>query len=55
MFADPDFDGDSARITEEKVNVDGETTATTEAVPEGQEPETQGTGLRGQTVISRVP
>ena len=39
MFADPDFDGDPARITEEEVNDAGETTATTEIVPEGQEPE----------------
>lgn len=39
MFADPDFDGDPARITEEEVNDDGETTATTEITPEGQEPE----------------
>jgi type I restriction enzyme R subunit len=39
MFADPDFDGDPARITEDEVNDDGETTATTEFVPEGQEPE----------------
>ncbi len=39
MFADPDFDGDPARITEEEVNDAGETTATTEIVPEGQEPD----------------
>ncbi len=39
MFADPDFDGDPARITEEEVNDAGEATATTEIVPEGQEPE----------------
>jgi type I restriction enzyme R subunit len=39
MFADPDFDGDPARITEEEVNDAGETTATTEIIPEGQEPE----------------
>ena len=37
LFADPDFDGDPARITEEEVNDDGETTATTETIPEGQE------------------
>src|SRR6202012_4342246 len=29
MFADPDFDGDPAQITEEEVNDAGETTATT--------------------------
>lgn len=39
MFADPAFDGDPARITEEEVNEAGETTATTEIVPEGQKPE----------------
>src|SRR5665213_190536 len=39
MFADPDFDGDPARITEEEVNGAGETTSTTETIPEGQEPE----------------
>jgi type I restriction enzyme R subunit len=39
MFADPDFDGDPARITEEQVNDAGETTSTTETSPEGQEPE----------------
>ena len=39
MFADPDFDGDPARITEEEVNDAGETTWTTETIPEGQEPE----------------
>lgn len=37
MFADPDFDGDPARITEEEVNDAGETTSTTEIIPEGQE------------------
>jgi len=39
MFADPDFDGDPARITEEEVNDAGDTISTTETVPEGQEPE----------------
>jgi type I restriction enzyme R subunit len=39
MFADPDFDGDPARITEEEVNDAGETTATTETYPEGPERE----------------
>lgn len=37
MFADPDFDGDPTLITEEEMTEDGETTATTETVPEGQE------------------
>ena len=36
MFADPAFDGDPVRITEEEINDDGETTATTEIVPEGR-------------------
>ena len=39
MFADPDFDGDPVRVTEEEVNDAGETTATTEVAPEGQKPE----------------
>ena len=39
MFADPDFDGDPARITEEEVNDAGETISTTETIPDGQEPE----------------
>lgn len=45
MFADPDFDGDPTRITEEEVTDEGETAATTETNPEGQEeppPETEG-------------
>ena len=36
MFADRNFDGDPVRITEEQVNDEGETTSTTETVPEGQ-------------------
>lgn len=47
MFADPDFDGDPARITEEEVNDAGETTATTETVPKGQEPEAPEDGEPG--------
>lgn len=39
MFADPDFDGDPARITEEEVNDYGEIISTTESVPESQESE----------------
>jgi type I restriction enzyme R subunit len=35
LFADPDFDGEPVRITEEEINEDGETTATTETEPEG--------------------
>jgi type I restriction enzyme R subunit len=34
MFADPDFDGEPTRITEEEINNRGETTETTETVPE---------------------
>jgi type I restriction enzyme, R subunit len=36
MFADPSFDGTPARITEEEVNENGETTSRTETVPEGE-------------------
>ena len=36
MFADPSFDGDPVLITEEQVNDEGETTSTTEIVPEGK-------------------
>jgi type I restriction enzyme R subunit len=35
MFADSTFDGDPARITEEQVNDEGETTATTETESDG--------------------
>jgi type I restriction enzyme R subunit len=38
MFADPTFDGDPTRITEEQITEDGETTSTVETTPEGQEP-----------------
>jgi type I restriction enzyme R subunit len=34
MFADPTFDGEPTRITEEEVTDDGETTSTTETTPE---------------------
>jgi type I restriction enzyme R subunit len=37
LFADPTFDGDPARINEEEVTDDGETTTATETVPEGEE------------------
>lgn len=47
MFADPAFDGDPVRITEEEINEGGETTSTTETVPEGNEPEATG----GPTII----
>ena len=36
LFADPTFDGDPARITEEEVNQEGDTTSTTETSPEGE-------------------
>jgi type I restriction enzyme R subunit len=36
MFADPSFDGDPVRITEEQVDDEGETTETTETLPEGE-------------------
>jgi type I restriction enzyme R subunit len=36
MFADPSFDGDPVRITEEQVDDEGETTQTTETLPEGE-------------------
>jgi type I restriction enzyme R subunit len=42
MFADPAFDGEPTRVTEEKITEDGETTATTEITPEGQEPQDDG-------------
>jgi type I restriction enzyme, R subunit len=35
LFADPDFDGEPVRITEEEINEDGEATATTEIEPAG--------------------
>ena len=35
LFADPDFDGDPVRITEEEVDDDGETTQTTETPRRG--------------------
>jgi type I restriction enzyme, R subunit len=38
MFADPTFDGDPVRVTEEETNENGDTTRTTETVP-GGEPE----------------
>jgi type I restriction enzyme R subunit len=36
MFADPSFDGDPARITEEQVDDEGEPTQTTETLPDGE-------------------
>jgi type I restriction enzyme R subunit len=38
MFADKDFDGEPTLITEQEMTESGETTSTTETVPEGQEP-----------------
>lgn len=37
MFADKDFDGEPTRIIEEEVTGSGETTSTTETIPEGQD------------------
>jgi type I restriction enzyme R subunit len=46
MFADPTFDGDPVRITEEEVNEGGETIQTTETTPEGEaEPVDTGPGI----------
>jgi type I restriction enzyme, R subunit len=42
MFADPDFDGDPTRVTEEEIANNGETTSTTERVPPGLEPPQEG-------------
>lgn len=39
LFADPDFDGDPAKITDEEVTEEGETTSTTEFTPENQDTE----------------
>ena len=47
LFADPTFDGDPARITEEQVNDEGETTTTTETTPEGEPPPPE----TGSTVV----
>lgn len=47
MFADPDFDGDPTRITEEEISDVGEITSSTETVPEGAEPETPIEGSSG--------
>jgi len=44
MFADPAFDGEPTRITEEQITEDGATTTTTEITPEGQEPAPQDEG-----------
>jgi type I restriction enzyme, R subunit len=39
MFADPTFDGDPVRFTEEQIDDEGEVTTTNETVPEDQESE----------------
>lgn len=39
MFADPAFDGDPTRITEEEINSEGETSELHESIPEDAEPE----------------
>jgi type I restriction enzyme, R subunit len=44
MFADPDFDGDPVRITEEEVDKDGNTTGKTETDTGGDPGETEGDG-----------
>jgi type I restriction enzyme R subunit len=44
MFADPAFDGEPTRITEEQITDEGETTTTTEITPDGQEPAPQDEG-----------
>jgi type I restriction enzyme R subunit len=38
LFADPDFDGEPARITEEEINSEGETVKITETVPQPEQP-----------------
>ena len=53
MFADPDFDGDPARITEEEIDDDGETSRRpTVITPE--EPETEHCRRRGTRTIDRA-
>lgn len=49
MFADKDFDGEPTRITEEEMTETGETTSTTETIPEGQDPPPEGDA--GPTII----
>lgn len=44
MFADPDFDGDPVRITEEEVDDDGNTTGKTETDTGGEPGEPEGDG-----------
>ena len=45
LFADPTFDGDPTRITEEEITDDGETTSTTETTSDGEgEPTDDGGG-----------
>lgn len=41
LFADPSFDGDPTRITEEEITEEGETTAPTETAPEEHEGPTE--------------
>lgn len=38
LFADPDFDGEPVRITEEEINSEGDTVNVTETQPEPEEP-----------------
>jgi type I restriction enzyme R subunit len=44
LFADPTFDGDPTRITEEEITEEGETTTTTETAPEEEGPTPTETG-----------
>lgn len=52
LFADPTFDGDPTRITEEEVNDDGETTSTVETTPDGED---EPTTTDGGPVIIEPP
>src|SRR5208283_3547788 len=57
MFADSDFDGDPAKITEEEMNEEGETTDPTDtesSEPEDREPE-DGGGTDGPAVFDPQP
>jgi type I restriction enzyme R subunit len=49
LFADPEFDGEPARITEEEINSEGDTVNVTETQPEAEEP------IEGQLEIVEPP
>jgi type I restriction enzyme, R subunit len=53
MFADTTFDGDPTKITEEEIDPEGETTSTTETVPEGTPDE--GEATEGGPVVNEPP